>query len=1151
MMLLRRANPHAAATATLSFSTAPAAACSFPWPSSSSFTAARCSSSAVQFEPLRSDSQSNPWGVSTAEEDQDDETEDEDQGPKGDRKSISGIHVPRQRYIAVAKGALLDAVLSQFPSDADAAEFKRCARCLDAILHAEHKEMLEDMRTSYILRHQSENEEEDGDGDSGSSSSSSSASQPVVNGRTSSSGGLFGITQEDGTLFLTRSVGLRTLLGLTPDPADSGTRAAFATQFQRSFMNLLRNAQFEELSIQDLILTYALNNDYLLTLPIYVDWKKAAESNAIIFRRGYATERQKGLLLAEKLDYLQSKLLQNFFFSLSKPLKKPGKWLNESGLTVVSELVDPPANCWPIGLKWVYKVKRDERGEVVRHKARLVARGFVQREGIDFEEVFAPVARMESVRLVLALAATRGWNVHHMDVKSAFLNGELKEEVFVKQPPGFVVAGQEHRVLRLRKALYGLRQAPRAWNVKLDESLTRLGFAKCETEHALYTRRAERGQLVVGVYVDDLVVTGTSEQDIVAFKEEMKKLFRMSDLGLLTYYLGIEVEQGTDSITLRQSAYARKLLERSGGGLQGQQNADGGEDQAEQGEHGGKGYVSRFMEDPREDHLTAVKHLLRYVAGTLDYGIVYPRRGRGKAELIGYSDSDMGGDVNGRKSTSGLIFFLGKCPISWQSQKQRIVALSTCEAEYVAAATACCQGVWLRRLLQEITGEDHRAPVLRVDNKSAIELAKNPVLHDRSKHIDIRFHFIRDCVNGGRIVLGHVETGQQLADILTKPLGQKRLVQLMVKIGALKRSTGNQGFQIWIDKLRDWLKEQTYADNSLLLIESYSRDKLNSDQLPDADVPIWIAAQRAVSRYEGILSPVGPRGRLLRRLLTWTGLIPSLPEATINSDDETKHLEGHVRPNFLPRITLANIWEPASRESCDNNAWEILKASFRILFGRSTLQEPAFQELILLYTDEVDQSEKKDTSEMLRLQLKIYERIPIPDLPVVFPHKKLSFRILDTVRLDVATVIGLLAYVVNYKFESLASSPSAFLLDIVAGTALVILVFRVALGYKQTRDRYQYKEALLAYAMLLCIKKYQVSSRANIKDACEQFMYEKFKAKIEMPIEKAMETLVRLGLVIELPTYGGPSVIGLPCSEAYETLKRRWDSLLEQKAEQG
>ncbi|TVU01211.1 hypothetical protein EJB05_53338 [Eragrostis curvula] len=381
---------------------------------------------------------------------------------------------------------------------------------------------------------------------------------------------------------------------------------------------------------------------------------------------------------------------------------------------------------------------------------------------------------------------------------------------------------------------------------------------------------------------------------------------------------------------------------------------------------------------------------------------------------------------------------------------------------------------------------------------------------------------------------------------------------------ALKRSTGNQGVQIWIDKLKLWLKEQTYADNSLLLIENSSWEKLQSDQLPDADVPIWIAAQKAVLRYEGILSPVGPRGRLLRRLLAWTGLIPSLPEATVKPDVETKHLEGYVRPNFLPRITLANIWEPASRESCDNNVWEIVKTSFRILFGRSTLQEPAFQELILLYTDEAAQSEVKDKDEMLPLQLKIYERIPIPDLPVVFPHKKLSFRILDTVRLDIATVVGLLAYVVNYKFESLASSPSAFLLDIVATTALLILVFRVALGYKQTRDRYQfghsfdhvlfqllvnktlyektlasgfgsvyflldaseqqqYKEALLAYAMLLCRKKYQMSSRASIRDICEKFMYEKFKAKIEMPIDKAMETLLRLGLVIEIPTDGGSS----------------------------
>jgi hypothetical protein len=473
--------------------------------------------------------------------------------------------------------------------------------------------------------------------------------------------------------------------------------------------------------------------------------------------------------------------------------------------------VDPPIGCRPIGLKWVYKVKRDEHGAVVRHKARLVAKGFVQREGIDFEEVFAPVARMESVRLLLALAAIKDWRVHHLDVKSAFLNGELAEVIHVQQPPGFAVGGQEHKVLRLHKALYGLRQAPRAWNIKLDASLATLGFIKCVTEHALYTRRSGHGLLIVGVYVDDLIVTGSDQQAIVDFKIEMMKLFRMSDLGLLTYYLGLEVEQRKDAITLRQSSYARKLLERSGMGdckpcqtpmeeklrLSKQSTAPKVDATRYRSIVGGLrylvhtrpdiafavGFVSRFMEDPKEDHLAAVKHLLRYVAGTTSYGLVYPRRSGKGLELTGFSDSDMAGDIDGRKSTTGVFFTLGSCPVSWQSQKQKIVALSTCEAEYIAAATASCQGVWFGRMLQELTGEELRAPLLKVDNKSAIALAKNPVLHDRSKHIDTRFHFIRDCVDGGQIILEHVETGRQLADILTKPLGRIRLMELRTKIG--------------------------------------------------------------------------------------------------------------------------------------------------------------------------------------------------------------------------------------------------------------------------------------------------------------------------------------------------------------------------------
>jgi hypothetical protein len=223
-----------------------------------------------------------------------------------------------------------------------------------------------------------------------------------------------------------------------------------------------------------------------------------------------------------------------------------------------------PAGKRPIGLKWVFKLKKNSTGEVIKHKARLVAKGYVQRAGVDFDEVFAPVARLASVRLLLAIAADAGWSVHHLDVKSAFLNGELEEEVYVTQPPGFEREGEEEKVLRLSKALYGLRQAPRAWNIKLDETLLSLGFRHSPAEHAVYTRCNGDERLLLGVYVDDLIVTGSSTGAINSFKEQMKASFSMSDLGLLSYYLGIEVCQGSDGTTLKQAAYAAKLVEKAG-----------------------------------------------------------------------------------------------------------------------------------------------------------------------------------------------------------------------------------------------------------------------------------------------------------------------------------------------------------------------------------------------------------------------------------------------------------------------------------------------------------------------------------------------------------------------------------------------------------
>jgi hypothetical protein len=193
------------------------------------------------------------------------------------------------------------------------------------------------------------------------------------------------------------------------------------------------------------------------------------------------------------------------------------------------------------------------------------------------------------------------------------------------------------------------------------------------------------------------------------------------------------------------------------------------------------GYVSRYMEAPTTEHLAAVKHLLRYIAGTRTYGCRYTRGG--DRELMGFSDSDMAGDVDDRKSTTGIFFSLGASPITWQSHKQKIVALSSCEAEYVAAASAACQGVWLRRLLKDMTSEQGGATPLFIDNKSAIQLCKNPVFHDRSKHIEVRYHYIRECVEAGTIYVKHIRTGEQLADILTKPLARVRFQELRARIG--------------------------------------------------------------------------------------------------------------------------------------------------------------------------------------------------------------------------------------------------------------------------------------------------------------------------------------------------------------------------------
>ncbi|GAB2280937.1 hypothetical protein Dimus_015553 [Dionaea muscipula] len=397
------------------------------------------------------------------------------------------------------------------------------------------------------------------------------------------------------------------------------------------------------------------------------------------------------------------------------------------------------------------------------------------------------------------------------------------------------------------------------------------------------------------------------------------------------------------------------------------------------------------------------------------------------------------------------------------------------------------------------------------------------------------------------------------------------LIAQTLESGSTKRE-----IQAWFKRVKLWIEETSQG------LHSYEKQASNVmadlDHLDhdfNGDLPIWLAAQRAVSRYEGLLSSVGPRGRLLRKFLTWMGLIQSTPEAPLeHGNDDTAAVEPYLRPVSISRITLTDIWRPATTKYCGNDIWRMMRTAISIVFSRSVLQEPAFDQLILLYTEETSKDEASDNIDIPSLQLRIYEKIPIPDLPVIFPNKKLSFRILDTVRLDIATILGLLAYFINYKFEDALSSPSAVLLDAIAVSALIIFVTRVALGYKQTWDRYQllvnktlytktlasgfgsvhflldaseqqqYKECILAYAMLLNAENGQIMDRSTLGEKCERFLYDTFQEKVAMPINKAVDTLKKFGFLDEDTINGESVLLAIPFSTAYNDLKQRWDRLL-------
>ncbi|GKC10268.1 retrovirus-related pol polyprotein from transposon TNT 1-94 [Tanacetum coccineum] len=482
--------------------------------------------------------------------------------------------------------------------------------------------------------------------------------------------------------------------------------------------------------------------------------------------------------------------------------------LNEFERLEVWELVPRPDKVMVITLKWIYKVKLDELGGILKNKARLVARGYRQEEGIDFEESFALVARLEAIRIFLAFAAHMNMVVYQMDVKIAFLNGNLREEVYVSQPDGFVDPDNPNHIYKLKKALYGLKQAPRAWYDMLSSFLISQDFSKGSVDPTLFIRKEGKELLLVQVYVDDIIFAASTPELCDLFAKIMCSKFKMSMMGKISFFLGLQIFQNPRGIFINQSKYALESLKKYGfdscdqvdtpmvekSKLDGYKEGKAVDPSHYRGMIGTLLYLTasrpdlqfaicmcaRYQARPTKKHLLAVKRIFRYLKEIVNRGLWYPKDS--SIALTAFADADHAGFQDTRRSTSGSMQLLGHRLVSWSSKRQKSVAISNTKAEYIAMLGCCAQILWMRSQLTDY-GLGFNKILMYCDNKSAIALCCNNVQHSRSKHIDIRFYFIKEHVENGVIELYFVNTEYQLADIFTKALARERIEFLINKLG--------------------------------------------------------------------------------------------------------------------------------------------------------------------------------------------------------------------------------------------------------------------------------------------------------------------------------------------------------------------------------
>lgn len=528
-------------------------------------------------------------------------------------------------------------------------------------------------------------------------------------------------------------------------------------------------------------------------LSNYVSYSKLSSSFAAFTSKLSTVEIPKNIQEALKIPKWKEAVLEEM-----RALEKNQTW----------RVMTLPTGKNTVGCKWVFTVKYNSDNTVERYKARLVAKGFTQTYGIDYSETFAPVAKLNTIRVLLSLAVNLDWSLNQLDVKNAFLNGDLEEEVYMDSPPGFEDKFGSN-VCKLQKSLYGLKQSPRAWFEKFTQSVKRQGYMQGQSDHTLFMKFSNVGKIsILIVYVDDIILTGDDIVEMERLKKNLTKEFEIKDLGALKYFLGMEVARSKKGIVVSQRKYILDLLEETG--MSGCRPADTpmelnaklwekGSVPVEIGRYQrlvGKliylahtrpdiafsvSVVSQFMHSPYEEHLEAVYRILRYLKSNPGKGLCFKKTNDREVSI--FTDADWAGSITDRKSTTGYCAYVWGNLVTWRSKKQGVVARSSAEAEFRAMAQGICELLWIRKLLDELKMKVDSPLKLFCDSKAAISIAHNPVQHDRTKHIEIDRHFIKEKIDAGVICLPFVTSNQQTADILTKSLARPNFERLIAKLG--------------------------------------------------------------------------------------------------------------------------------------------------------------------------------------------------------------------------------------------------------------------------------------------------------------------------------------------------------------------------------